>query len=114
MFKKGLSKAQVALFCSVIFWEIDYRLKKKRPSTIAFWLSYSGTNRFNCFTCDRDTCRECGNAEMADAKNLKDDPLVLAKSIMKHRGSRTSVKVKGDEDSHILRSFFNQWKIQYF
>ena len=65
-----------------------------------YWLNYtfivfplSGTNRFNCFTCDRDTCRECGNAEMADAKNVKDDPLVLAKSIMKHRGSRDSAKV---------------------
>ena len=56
-------------------------------------LPLSGTNRFNCFTCDRDTCRECGNAEMADAKNIKDDPLVLAKSIMKHRGSRDSAKV---------------------
>ena len=51
---------------------------------------FLGTNRFNCFTCDRDICRECGNAEMADAKNLKDDPLVLAKSIMKHRGSAGS------------------------
>ena len=30
---------------------------------------------------------------MADAKNVKDDPLVLAKSIMKHRGSRDSAKV---------------------
>jgi hypothetical protein len=30
---------------------------------------------------------------MADAKNIKDDPLVLAKSIMKHRGSRDSAKV---------------------
>lgn len=52
-----------------------------------------GTNRFNCFTCDLDLCRECGNAEMADAKELKDDPLVMAASIIKHRGSRASVKV---------------------
>ena len=40
-----------------------------------------------------DLCRECGNAEMADSKNLKDDPLVIAASIIKHRGSKTSVKV---------------------
>ena len=53
----------------------------------------NGTNRFNCFTCDMDLCRECGNAEMADSKNLKDDPLVIAASIIKHRGSKTSVKV---------------------
>ena len=53
----------------------------------------NGTNRFNCFTCDLDTCRECGNAEMADSKNLKDDPLVMAASVFKHRGSRSSVKV---------------------
>ena len=29
----------------------------------------NGTNRFNCFTCDLDRCRECGkDATMADTK----------------------------------------------
>ena len=71
-----------------------FRCKESSCWSKAALIQNNGTNRFNCFTCDLDTCRECGNAEMADSKNLKDDPLVMAASVFKHRGSRSSVKVK--------------------
>ena len=70
-----------------------FRCKESSCWSKAALIQNNGTNRFNCFTCDLDTCRECGNAEMADSKDLKDDPLVMAASVFKHRGSRSSVKV---------------------
>ena len=82
-----------------------FRCKESSCWSKAALIQNNGTNRFNCFTCDLDTCRECGNAEMADSKDLKDDPLVMAASVFKHRGSRSSVKV-----IHLTTTAVFYWK----
>ena len=53
-----------------------FRCKETQCSAGDSLIRNNGTNRFNCFTCDLDICRECGDcAEMADIKEISENSL---------------------------------------
>ena len=73
-----------------------FKCKEEKCWSKGEFVLNNGTNRFNCFACDLDTCRECGkDATMADTKVRKEDPLLLAGTFFQfhRRGSRGSIKV---------------------